>query len=92
MTWTKAHSKNAVAAKARKRLAAVEQLGFEEQGGRVRLPRLAADFTINIRARSGGRVQISVTRLGKRFLTAQGVRSARQISRAIEVLLREATP
>lgn len=89
--WTKEHSRNAVAAKRRRRLERADRPAAEPRRY-VPHPRPTPDFTIQIRSRSGDRVQVSVTRLGRRFLTADGVKSAREISRGIEVLLREATP
>jgi hypothetical protein len=58
----------------------------------VPVPRLAPDFTINIRSRSGDRLQITATRFGKQLITGEGIRSARSIGRGIEILLRHATP
>ena len=60
--------------------------------GKVFTPRSRPDFTINIRSRSGARVQITATRFGKRLLTGEGWRSARAIARGIELLLRHCTP
>lgn len=59
---------------------------------KVFTPRPRPDFTISIRSRSGDRVQITATRFGKRILTGEGWKSARQISRGIEALLRHCTP
>ncbi len=91
MKWTQQHSRNAVAAKARLRMerAADPEVGFATK---VFTPRPRPDFTINIRSRSGERAQITVTRIGKRFLTSSGWRSARSIGRGIETLLRHCTP
>lgn len=55
-------------------------------------PRAAPDFTINIRSASGARVQITVTRWGSKLITGEGVKSARAISRGIEMLLRFCVP
>ena len=54
-------------------------------------PRGKSDFTIRIESRSGDRVQISVMRWGKQFITNDGIKSARDISRGLETMLREAT-
>ena len=87
MKWTKAHSRNAVAAKARLRADRYEAVQ-EHFGGKVFKPRIVPDFTINIRTRSGDRLQITATRFGKHFITADGTTSARKICRGIEMLLR----
>lgn len=87
MKWDQAHSRNAVAARARRRvrrLVAGAETGAAAQGRRV-----VPDFTINIRTRSGERAQITATRFGKLFITGDGLRSARSIARGIEAALRE---
>ena len=92
MKWTKAHSKNAVAAKARLR---IERSEAGPEYATAKMPpmrRLVPDFTINIRSRSGERVQITATRWGKQFITGEGVVSARKIARGIEMLLRHCEP
>lgn len=87
MVWTKLRSARAVAARARRRLA---RAAAPPDGSSVRVftpRRPAADFIIRISTCRGDRIQISLTRFGRRFLTADGPRSARQISRGIEMLL-----
>lgn len=87
MNWTKRHSQNAVAAKARQRKLRAEAK-LTAHAGYVPHPRPTADFVITIRARTGERTQISATRWQQQFLTGDGIKSARQISRGIEMLLR----
>jgi hypothetical protein len=88
MRWTKAHSLNAVRAKARLRIARAAAEPDYQPDVKVFVPRrLVPDFTINIRSRSGERVQITATKWGKRFITGDGIKSARSISRGIEVML-----
>jgi hypothetical protein len=86
------HSHNAVAKRARRRM---ERAAREWDEGNRSAPvprRPAADFILTIRSRSGDRVQVSATRVGKQLLTADGLVSARQLARGIEHLLRLATP
>lgn len=92
MKWTKAHSRNAVAAKARLRIARALAAGEPPAATPTsKLPKLVPDFTINIRTRTGERVQITATRWNRQFITGDGIKSARQISRGIELLLRHFT-
>ena len=96
MRWTKQHSKNAVAAKARLRRerfeAAAAALNHELREFRAHAApphfRAEPDFKITIEARGGERTRIFITRIGKKFLTTDGFKSARQIARGIEMLLR----
>jgi len=85
--WTKRHSQNAVAAKARLRMERAQRQ-IVEATGYARHPRPTPDFVITIRARTGERAQISASRWHKQFLTGEGIKSVRQISRGIEMLLR----
>lgn len=88
MKWTKRHSRNAIAAKSKLRLQrAKEDYNYEPQLG-VKPPKLIPDFTINIRTRKGDRLKITATRWHKQFITGDGIKSARQITRGIEVLIR----
>ncbi len=89
MVWTKRHSRNAVAAKARKRIErATANWPDEPKFVPPKPGHFVPDFTINIRARTGERLQITATRFGKSFLTGEGTKSARSIARGIEILLR----
>lgn len=88
MYWTKKHSKNAVAAKERLRQQRNDSIPDWKHSKLPNLRRPAPDFTINIRTRSGERVQITAVRYGKQFITADGVKSARSIARGIELILR----
>jgi hypothetical protein len=88
MIRTKRHSQNAVAGRARLRTERAQHAP-DPPAGKVPVPRRPkADFIIRIEAKSGERVQISLVRWGKRFLTPNGFKSARQISRGIEMLIR----
>jgi hypothetical protein len=90
MRWTKQHSLNAVAARERRRIERANAQWPDEPKWEAPKPgKFAPDFTINIRAKSGDRVQLTASRFGKSFLTGEGIRSAREISRGIEVLIRE---
>lgn len=85
--WTKRHSQNAVAAKARLRLARANAGAPAEGQTLVRLPRKAKpDFIIRIEDRFGERMQVSVWRTGGRVWTGSG-QSARQFCRGLEQLL-----
>lgn len=86
----KRHSRNAVAARARRRLAAAGAL--DERPGAAIVRRVGPDFVISIRSRSGERAQISATRFGRLFITGEGLRSARSIARGIELMLRLCEP
>jgi hypothetical protein len=89
MIWTKQHSRNAVAARARLRIERAQNQPDLMPPGKVPVPRRPKpDFIIRIESKSGERVQLSLIRFGKRFLTRDGFRSARQISRGIELLIR----
>ncbi len=93
MKWTYKHSLNAVAAKRRLRIQRAKEstsrLVAEFKAYKpIKLPKLSPDFIINIRAKTGERVQITATRWGKQFITGDGIKSARQIGRGIELLLR----
>lgn len=92
MKWTKAHSRNAVAKRARLRIARALVPPVVELSRRVPAPRPVPDFTINIRSRSGDRVQITATRWGRQLITGEGITSARRLTRGMEMLLRHATP
>ena len=89
MRWTKRHSLSAVAAKARLRIErANAEWPDEPKWVAPKRGKFVPDFTINIRARTGARVKITATRFGKSFLTGEGIKSARAISRGIEILIR----
>jgi hypothetical protein len=84
--WTKQHSKNAVAAKNRKR---IERANAEPAIDRRRIasPRKAkADFIIRIEDRFGERVQVSAFRFMGRVHLSTG-QSVRQFCRGLEQLL-----
>ena len=53
----------------------------------VKPPKLIPDFTINIRTRKGDRLKITATRWHKQFITGDGIKSARQITRGEECIL-----
>ena len=76
----------------RKRIERGEADSLTEPRRYVPHPRLKPDFTIRIESKSGDRVQFSVTRFGKSFITPDGSKSAREISRGVENLIRLATP
>ena len=91
MKWTKAHSKNAVAAKARKRIARANCL--PDDAGDVVFcakaikPRKAKpDFILRLEDRFGERLQISIHRLNGKVMIPGGV-SVRQLCRGIEQLI-----
>ena len=89
MRWTKAHSLNAVAAKKRIRMErATAEWQDEPKYVAPKLGRFVPDFTINIRCRTGERMKITATRSGKQMLTGDGIKSVREISRGIEILLK----
>ena len=86
MRWTKRHSQNAVAARARKRIGRVNAEPVLDRR-RVPAPRQPkADFIIRIQDRFGERIQVSVTRIYGKVVTSTG-QSARQLCRGIEQLL-----
>lgn len=85
MKWTKAHSANAVVAKARKRIAVVKT--DETLPRNVFKPRrIKPDFIIRIESARGERMQVSVLRFMGRVRTSDG-QSARQFCRGLEQLL-----
>jgi hypothetical protein len=86
MRWTKRHSRNAVAAKERQRLAAASAEP-KIVVGKVYHPRKPKpDFIIRIEDRFGDRIQISVNRYMGKVMTSTG-QSARQLCRGIEQLI-----
>ncbi len=88
MRWTKRHSQNAVAARKRKRLERANAEPVLEKPGRIYIPRPAKpDFIIRIESKRGERMQVSVHRWGNRLLISDGIKSARQLCRGIELLL-----
>ena len=91
MKWTQKHSRNAVAKRARLRVERATREPMEDNR-RVQIPRVVPDFTINIRSRSGDRLQITATRFGKSIISEGGFTSARKIARGIEMLIRHAAP
>lgn len=87
MTWTKKHSQNAVAAKARLRMQRATAELPPEPKRRVFTPRRAKpDFIIRIESRRGERLQVSVHRFLGQVRTSDG-QSARQFCRGLEQLL-----
>ena len=86
MRWTKQHSRNAVAARERKR---IERDTAEPVMDRRRVPKPRVpkpDFIIRIEDRFGERVQVTVRRYyGKVLIT--GGQSARQFCRGLEQLI-----
>jgi hypothetical protein len=89
MIWTKKHSRNAVAARARRRLERENKEVELSPVGKVYVPRkIKPDFILRIEAKTGERTQLSVIRFGKQFITSDGIKSARQISAGIEHLMR----
>lgn len=85
MQWTKRHSQNAVAAKARRRM----QPQPIEVGCAAKIirPRPAKpDFILRIEDRFGARVQISIHRYHGRVFIPGGL-SVRQLCRGLEQLL-----
>lgn len=84
--WTKQHSRNAVAAKERKRIERAEAEPVIDRR-RVTVPRKSkADFIIRIEDRFGERVQVSAVRYLGRVHLSTG-QSVRQFCRGIEQLL-----
>lgn len=87
MIWTKKHSANAVAAKARLRMERALAETEIEPPRPTRLPRLGKpDFIIRIESKRGERLQVSVRRFMGRVRTNDG-QSARQFCRGLEQLL-----
>lgn len=86
MKWTKRHSKNAVAAKAIKRMSRAEPSLDQSGPKKIFVPRRhKPDFIVRIESRSGERIQISVYRFLGRVRTSDG-KSARQLCRGLEQL------
>lgn len=86
MRWNKKHSANAVAAKARLRMAQSEVI--VEPAGKVYLPRKRKpDFTIRIESKTGERVQVSAWRFYNRVILSGGFKSVRSLCRGIEHLI-----
>lgn len=85
MKWTKRHSQNAVAAKARRRLQSQPmEVGF---AAKVSRPRPAKpDFILRLEDRFGARLQISIHRYHGRVFIPGGL-SVRQLCRGLEHLL-----
>lgn len=87
MRWTKQHSKNAVAAKERLRIARATADPVIEPARKLRLPRKAKpEFIIRIESARGERLQVSISRFFGRVRTSDG-QSARQFCRGLEQLL-----
>jgi hypothetical protein len=87
MRWTKQHSKNAVAAKERLRIARADADPVIEPARKLRLPRKARpEFIIRIESARGERLQVSISRFFGRVRTSDG-QSARQFCRGLEQLL-----
>lgn len=87
MRWTKRHSQNAVAAKARLRIARAHA---EPSWPRVKchVPRTpAADFIITIKSKRGERLQVSVWRFNGHVILSEGIKSVRQLCRGLEHLI-----
>lgn len=87
MKWTKRHSQNAVAAKARLRIARANTK-LELSDGKCFKPRIpAADFIITIKSNRGERLQVSAWRFNGRVMLSDGVKSVRQFCRGLELLI-----
>ena len=84
MHWTKEHSKNAVEARRRKRMAEVDYDEPQTKCFKPRLPK--SEFIIRIEDRFGERVQVSFNRFMGRVRSSEGL-SARQFCRGLEQLL-----
>lgn len=88
MRWTKRHSQNAVAAKARLRIARANAEPVLPSVGRCYKPRrTAADFIITIKSKRGERLQVSVWRFNGMVILSEGIKSVRQLCRGIELLI-----
>jgi hypothetical protein len=87
MKWTKRHSQNAVAAKARLRIARANSEPDEIPTGFYTPRRPAADFIISIKSNRGERLQVSAWRLNGRVILSEGIKSVRQLCRGIELLI-----
>jgi hypothetical protein len=87
MRWTKRHSQNAVAAKARLRIQrALAEPEFAPSAKVFTPRRTKPDFIIRIESARGERMQVSVHRFFGRVRTSDG-QSARQFCRGLEQLL-----
>ena len=84
--WTKQHSRNAVAARKRKRIERATNPPAAEPRRYVPRPRTRPDFIIRIESRHGERLQVAIHRLFGRVRTSDG-QSARQFCRGLEQLL-----
>lgn len=88
MRWTKQHSRNAVAARERKRIERATAEPEMEMPGKVYTPRRRKpDFIIRIEDRFGERVQVSVNRFYGKVHVGPSGQSARQFCRGLEQLL-----
>lgn len=88
MRWTKKHSRNAVAARERKRIERATAEPVWEKPRRVFTPRPGKpDFILRIESKRGERMQISVRRYHGRVLISDGIKSVRQLCRGLELLL-----
>jgi hypothetical protein len=86
MQWTKQHSKNAVAAKAKLRIARAEsEPEFVRSENVFATTRSNPDFIVRIESAGGERMQTSIHRLFGRVRTSDG-QSARQFCRGLEQL------
>jgi len=86
MRWTKQHSKNAVAAKERKRMANATAEPVMERRRVGSSHKAKADFIIRIEDRFGERVQVSAVRYLGRVSLSTG-QSVRQFCRGLEHLI-----
>lgn len=85
--WTKQHSRNAVAAKERLRIARANSEP-EWKPSKCPVPRrAAADFIITIKSKRGERLQVSAWRYNGRVILSEGIKSARQLCRGLELLI-----
>ena len=89
MNWTKQHSKNAVAAKARKRMA--QDTGTDEKVRRVRMPRGGrARFTLQIRDNKTGEsltLNLHESPWPNRWISEHGMFSSAHVGRAVGLIL-----
>jgi len=89
MKWTKQHSRNAVAARARKRMA--DEPAPDQWSGRVRVPRRSrARFTLQIRDHSvGDSLTLNLHRSPwpNRWLCEQGEFSSAKLGRSVTLIL-----
>lgn len=90
-TWTKKHSRNAVAARARRRIERGEAATEAQRPRNVRRPRGRARFWISIRDRKiGDSMTLSLSELPwpGRFVDSRGQQlSTAQICRAVKTIL-----